>query len=91
MLELGLPDFRTGAETTSATTRRRATRGIHAEPLWDKYYPSSQGDLRRVVDLRPGESFGQCIRPIGIQGRRSTAPRGVGNSFQAPAPHIRIW
>ena len=72
MTELGLPDFGPVQNNISFNAKKGVTRGIHAEP-WDKYISIAAGSVFGAwVDLRPGDSFGRCIRPCWIRARRST-------------------
>ncbi|MGW6196084.1 dTDP-4-dehydrorhamnose 3,5-epimerase family protein [Kribbella sp. NPDC055110] len=62
-------------------------RGIHAEP-WDKYLsPSSGRVFAAIVDLRPGDGFGQVETFELGTSDALYVPRGVGNSFCTLTPH----
>jgi dTDP-4-dehydrorhamnose 3,5-epimerase len=62
-------------------------RGIHAEP-WDKYLsPSSGRVFAAIVDVRPGDGFGQVETFELGTSDALYVPRGVGNSFCTLTPH----
>ncbi|HYG84395.1 MAG TPA: dTDP-4-dehydrorhamnose 3,5-epimerase [Verrucomicrobiae bacterium] len=59
------------------------TRGIHAEP-WDKYISVVHGEaFAAIVDLRPGDTFGNLEAFHLTPNTAIFVPNGCGNSFQA--------
>ena len=88
MTSLGLPaDFEVVQNNISYNEKKGVTRGIHAEP-WDKFISIGFGRVcAAIVDLRPGESFGQLETFELNPGEAIYVPRGCGNSFQTLEDH----
>lgn len=82
MLTAGLPDFGP-VQNNISTSRRGATRGIHAEP-WDKFISLGTGTVFAYwVDIREGsETYGK-VHYIELDPSKAVfVPAGVANGFQ---------
>jgi dTDP-4-dehydrorhamnose 3,5-epimerase-like enzyme len=67
----------------SFNKEKGVTRGIHAEP-WDKYISVVNGEaFAAIIDLRPGDTFGNVETFHLTPNTAIFVPRGCGNSFQA--------
>jgi dTDP-4-dehydrorhamnose 3,5-epimerase len=87
LLAEGLPEFEPVQANVSFNAEAGVTRGIHAEP-WDKYISLATGLVFvAIVDLRPGNTFGQLETFELTEGRALFVPRGCGNSYQTLAPN----
>ena len=82
MTALGLPDFGP-VQNNISTSKRGATRGIHAEP-WDKYISLGSGKVFAYwVDIRQGsKTFGK-VHSFKLDPSKAVyVPAGVANGFQ---------
>ncbi len=78
-----IDDFVIVQNNVSFNKSRGVARGIHAEP-WDKFISLANGEaFAAIVDLRPGESFGNVETFHLTPNTAIFVPRGCGNSFQA--------
>lgn len=88
MIALGLPDFKPVQNNISYNKETGAIRGIHAEP-WDKFISLGSGRaFAAIVDLRPGDTFGQFETFELTPEKAIFVPRGMGNSYQTLEPGV---
>lgn len=88
MTALGLPDFKPVQCNVSYNHKKGVVRGIHAEP-WDKYVFIANGEVFvAIVDLRPGESFGEVVTTILNPEIGLFIPEGLGNSYQTTTDQV---
>lgn len=88
MIALGLPDFNPVQNNISFNQEAGAIRGIHAEP-WDKFISLGYGRaFAAIVDLRPGENFGQFETFELTPEKAIFVPKGLGNSYQTLEPGV---
>lgn len=82
MLAIGLPDFGP-VQNNISTSKRGATRGIHAEP-WDKYISIGVGSVFAYwVDIRQdSKTFGNVYYSELNPSNAVYVPAGVANGFQ---------
>lgn len=82
MTSIGLPDFGP-VQNNISTSRRGATRGIHAEP-WDKFISLGVGRVFAYwVDIRQGsETYGKVHYAELDPSKAVYVPAGVANGFQ---------
>lgn len=82
MVALGLPDFGP-VQNNISTSKRGATRGIHAEP-WDKYISLGCGKVFAYwVDIREGsDTYGKVYSLELDPSKAVYVPAGVANGFQ---------
>lgn len=82
MLAVGLPDFGP-VQNNISTSKRGATRGIHAEP-WDKYISIGIGRVFAYwVDIRKGSTTYGKVHFTELDPSKAVfVPAGVANGFQ---------
>lgn len=82
MLAAGLPDFGP-VQNNISTSKRGATRGIHAEP-WDKYISIGTGKVFAYwVDIREGSATYGKVHYTELDPSKAVyVPAGVANGFQ---------
>jgi dTDP-4-dehydrorhamnose 3,5-epimerase len=82
MVALGLPDFGP-VQNNISTSKRGATRGIHAEP-WDKYISLGCGKVFAYwVDIREGSNTYGKVHSLELDPSKAVyVPAGVANGFQ---------
>lgn len=90
LLELGFPRdfFETGKlQNNVSFSKYNVIRGLHAEP-WDKYISVADNGhgIGVWVDLREGETFGNCYQHILTPDVGVYVPKGVANGFQVLSP-----
>lgn len=82
MIAAGLPDF-CPVQNNISTSKRGATRGIHAEP-WDKYISIGIGQVFAYwVDIREGSNTYGKVHFTELDPSKAVfVPAGVANGFQ---------